>query len=610
MQVTAHTVSVTTLSEPLATWQKRRARARAPARLDAALMRLRRARAPLLPLLVTRDSPAPRGRPPGAPLAMLRALLRMTLLRYQSREHVAPARRQQPRLAVSTGCAPGATPAGGAVSLCLDRLDEGPEPPAGLPRCPPAARRHGPQWRHLSKEKADPAAARQPLRAHGASLTGPLTPQPLDPAAPPSPAALQQRRADPRRQAALSPAAARGRRGARGRRMVGGDGSARAAGARAAGKPACPCRVPGVCRCPGARCSAAPTAEGGDDASHDSDDVGPPYSPPCVASGGHALPGPLTRGPASQTDVPRALPRRARGSKAGAEPPRALPRCAVGDAAGHDALGHDEGRLATQRRPGSARTPRRGGPPRPPGTAERGHAAGVPRCPAGGERRRHTPPPPRLIDHGPSQRPPPHAGKPCGQAHGAAGPRHVLGAPGAQRGPRGCVRADAAPRCSPELARARQQCRALRPRRAGGERSPATTNVVQHLGPRPCRSATPCLVRRSLRRLIDPANAWLAEDRKALRQAGRSLRDRDQLTERADRQPATGGAPPWEARARPARSPGSRARREQCACHAARQEHTSMVRPRKRSFRVAAREPWCSSRDKKPQKLARPVPSY
>ena len=50
--------------------------------------------------------------------------------------------------------------------------------------------------------------------------------------------------------------------------------------------------------------------------------------------------------------------------------------------------------------------------------------------------------------------------------------------------------------------------------RSGCERSNSFKKVVSRLGERPCRSATQFLVRLSLLSLLEPARAWLAEDRK------------------------------------------------------------------------------------------------
>lgn len=540
MNVTAHTVYVKTLSEHLATWQKRRARALAPALLDAALMLLRLDLDPLLPMLVTLYSPSPRGRPPWDPLAMFRALLRMTRLRYKSIEHFAHALRQQPRLAVITGFAPGATPSVGAFYLCIDRLEDGPYQPACRHRFQPSALRKGQHLRNLSKEKADQEAARKHLLAHCDSLPGHLTQQTLDTAAQPRPDDLQKRLEDTLIQAAVIPAAARGLLGDLGRLLVCGDGSALSSGASAAGKPACTCREQGVFRCPCDRFYSDPTADWGYDSYHDCYSFGHTYSQHCVASGGHDLPVHLTIGPASETDFPLSSKSLDRFSKAGAEHQRALTLFAVGYDAGHDALGHYAFLLATQMRPVIALNPRRGVHPRPTGTAERVNAAGVPLCPAGVEMRRHTQTQHRIIYNCPIKRPTHHAGKHCWQAHGAECPRQVLCEPGSKMGPLVFVRADSDPRFYPEIARDSKQCRAIMHLRSGCERSNATKKVVPHLGHRPCRSATHFLVRLDLISIIEHAKAWLAEDRKALGKDWRPLSDLDKIKEMAYRQPATG----------------------------------------------------------------------
>jgi Transposase domain (DUF772) len=265
MHVTAHAVYLTTLSAHLAKWQKRRARALAPELLDATLMLLRLNLDPLLPMFVTLYSPSPRGRPPWDPLAMFRALLLLTILRYQSIENFAHDLRQKPRLALIAGFAPFATPSVGTFYLFIDRLEDGPYQPACCHRLKPSTLRKGKQRRNLSQEKATKEAARKHILTHCDSLTGHLTQQTLDAAAQPRPDDLQKRLEDTLLQAAVIPSAARGLLGDLSRLIVCGDGSALSSGASPAGKPTCQCRKQGVFRCDCDRYYSDPTADWGYD---------------------------------------------------------------------------------------------------------------------------------------------------------------------------------------------------------------------------------------------------------------------------------------------------------------------------------------------------------
>jgi hypothetical protein len=86
MHGSVHAAYQQTLSAHLATWPKRRSRALSQELLDAVLILLRIDLDPLRPLCMQLYSPSPRERPPSDPIAMVRALLLMTLLRYPSIE--------------------------------------------------------------------------------------------------------------------------------------------------------------------------------------------------------------------------------------------------------------------------------------------------------------------------------------------------------------------------------------------------------------------------------------------------------------------------------------------------------------------------------------------
>src|SRR5438105_15262956 len=110
MNLPAHAVYQKTLSDHLPRWQQRRSRALGPEWLDAALILLRLDLDPLLPMLRTLYSTSPRGRTPWEPLAMFRALLLLTILRYESIETFAHDLRDKPRLALMAGFTPFKTP--------------------------------------------------------------------------------------------------------------------------------------------------------------------------------------------------------------------------------------------------------------------------------------------------------------------------------------------------------------------------------------------------------------------------------------------------------------------------------------------------------------------
>ena len=97
MHQTGHAVYQKSVTTQLPTWLRHRARAPSAELLDAALILLRLDLDPLHPLLAALYSSAPRGRPPFAPSAVLRALLLFTLLRYESLTVFAQDLRRCPR---------------------------------------------------------------------------------------------------------------------------------------------------------------------------------------------------------------------------------------------------------------------------------------------------------------------------------------------------------------------------------------------------------------------------------------------------------------------------------------------------------------------------------
>lgn len=93
-------------------------------------------------------------------------------------------------------------------------------------------------------------------------------------------------------------------------------------------------------------------------------------------------------------------------------------------------------------------------------------------------------------------------------------PRQVLCQPQTQMGPVVYVRTTDAPRLYPPIPRDRATFQELMATRSGCERSNSFKKVASRLGARPCRRATQFLVRLYLVSLLEPACAWLAEDRK------------------------------------------------------------------------------------------------
>jgi|GEM_PF-1367842 len=538
MNVTAHAVYQKTLSENLAKWPKRRSRALTPELLDAALILLRLDLDPLLPMLVKLYSPSPRGRKPWHPIAMFRALLLMTLLRYESLEIFAGALRQKPRLAMIAGFKPFETPSVGAFYLFIDRLEDGPYQPACPHRQRPSALRKGKHLRNLSQEKANKEAARKHILAACDSITGQLKQQMLAAASQPRPDDLQKRLEDALLQAAIRPSSRRGLLGDLNRMVICGDGSALYTGASSSGKPNCKCREQRIYRCDCDRYYRDPTADWGYDSYHECYYFGHTYYQHCVSTSGHDLPLHITIGQASETDFTLSIKSYDRFTKACAENQLDLRVFAVGYDSGHDALGNDEFLLAKEVRPVIALNPRSGLHPTPTGTAEQVNAAGVPLCPAGLAMRRHTQTNHRIIYNCPVKRPTHREGKHTWQAHVAECPLKVLCQPESKMGPSVYVRSDADPRLYLEIARSSPQYIEIMNLRSGCERSNSAKKIVHHLGDRVCRSATHFLVRLYLVSIIEHAKAWLADDRQALGDDWRPLSDPEQIKRMAHQPPA------------------------------------------------------------------------
>lgn len=90
-------------------------------------------------------------------------------------------------------------------------------------------------------------------------------------------------------------------------------------------------------------------------------------------------------------------------------------------------------------------------------------------------------------------------------------------------GPVVYVRTTEDPHLYPPIPRDSATFKALMAQRTGCERSNAFKKVASRLGERPCRSATPFLVRLYLVSLLEHACAWLTEDRKQLGEGPQGL---------------------------------------------------------------------------------------
>jgi hypothetical protein len=192
---------------------------------------------------------------------------------------------------------------------------------------------------------------------------------------------------------------------------------------------------------------------------------------------------------------------------------------------GQDARGISDFVQAKQITPVMALHPRRGAPPAPSGTATQVNDQGIPLCPAGLPRRRHSQAPqrPRVYDNGPVKRPTRRDGAVQWVGHGAACPQQGLCQPHTQMGPVVYVRPVDDPRLYPPRPRDSTAFKELMARRPGCERSHSLQKGTYRLGERPGRSATHFLGRLALVSLLEHARVWLAEDRKQLGDDPRAL---------------------------------------------------------------------------------------
>lgn len=503
------------VSENLAKWHKRRARAPKPELVEAALMLMRLNLDPLFPMLASLYSDSPRGRPPADPTCMLRALLLMTMLRYTSITKFAQDLRRKPRLAILAGFPPHQTPSIGAIYLFIDRLEDGPFQPKCEHRAPPSTLRQGKHLRDLKQEKAEKEAHRKRILAQCDSISRALKEQLLAQDSQPRPEDFLKRLEDSLFNLAVIPSANRGLLGDLKQLKLCGDGSALPTGASPYGKPSCLCRKEGNYKCGCPRFYADPTADWGFDPYRELYFFGHSFYQHIVSSGGHDLPVHLTIGPASESDFTLSLKSLDRFLKGCHEHELPVSVYAAIYDSGHDGFGVYEYLGAKGINPVIALNPRTGQHPQPSGTAERVNDRGVPLCPAGLEMRRHSAMPNhRIVFNCPVKRPTHEGGKTVWKSHVEECPHKVLCQPLTLMGPTVYVRSDSDPRFYPKIGRDSAEYKELFALRSGCERSNSTKKVVHHLENRPCRSATHYLMRLYLISVVEHAKAWLAEDRK------------------------------------------------------------------------------------------------
>ncbi len=512
-----HQVYQRTLASWLDKWQKRQSRRLAPELLETALMLLQLNLDPLTQMLESLYSSHPRGRPPFDPVAMLRALILMTLLKQTRITQFANDLKTHPRLTRMAGFEPYQTPAASTCYLFIDRLENGPFQPTCPHRVLPAEARHGKHRRNLHQEREEKELQRQRILDQCDSITEQLKDELLERQDQDRPRDLLQRLEDILFQGAVIPSAKRGLLGDPQAWLLCGDGSALPSGASPSGKPTCQCRQGGIFNCQCDRFYSDPTANWGWDAYRECYYFGHTFYQHLHCSSGHDLPVHVFIAQASESDFTLSLKSLDRLIKTARENQLDMHIEAAAYDAGHDGCGVYDYLLANHIKPVIALNTRTKQHVNPTGTAKTCNERGIPLCPGGLEMRRHSASPQhRVYFNCPVKRPTHHGGKTCWNVHLDECPRHVLCDPNSKMGPVVYVRTDQAPRYYPPIARESQRFEAIMNLRSGCERSNGIKKVVHHLGERPCRSATHFVVRLYLVSLIEHLKAWLAEARKRL----------------------------------------------------------------------------------------------
>jgi hypothetical protein len=474
-------------------------------------------------LLESLYSPDPRGRKPYDPVCMLRSLLLMMLLKYESITEWAKELKAKPRLAVMSGFAANVrekadTPSAGAFYLFIDRLEDGPYQKPCDHYIKPSKLRKIRQLRNLKGEKEQRHKDKEADLAEYDSVTKKLKDDLKKAENQPRPDDLMRRLEDILIQCAVIPSAQRGLLGDTEALTVSGDGSSLVTGASPRGKPSCNCRENGIydCDCPRYYSDAA--ADWGYDSYRDCCYFGHTYYQHIVSTNGHDLPIHVSISSASETDYTLSMKDMDRLKKALKEHGLEwkIDNCIYD--AGHDSVGNYQYLMDDEITPVIALNPRSGTHLSPTGTAERVDENGVPICEAGMLMRRHTyvSQKQRIIYNCPVKRPSHRDGEHVWVAHPDECPNRVLCQTDTKMGPVVYVKTADDPRLYPPIPRGSPRYKELMNLRSGCERSNSQKKEVYGLGNRPCRSDVHFLVRLYLVSIIEHAKAWLAEDKKTL----------------------------------------------------------------------------------------------
>ena len=278
------------LCNNLIKWLKRKSRRLSPEWLEAALILIRLNLEPALSTLESLYSPNPRGRKPYDPVCMLRALLLMILLKYESIPKWAEKLRAKPRLARIAGFESFRTPAAGTFYLFIDRLEDGKYQKPCEHRVKPSKLRKGKHLRNLASEKKQRQKDAQIDAVVYDSVTKKLKDDLKASEDQLRPDDLLRRLEDILIQCAIIPSAERGLLSDTNAISVSGDGSSLSTGASHNGKPSCKCREEGIYNCDCARYYSDSTADWGYDSYKDCYYFGHTYYQHIVSISGHDLP--------------------------------------------------------------------------------------------------------------------------------------------------------------------------------------------------------------------------------------------------------------------------------------------------------------------------------
>ncbi len=509
---TQHTVYATKLCDPLSKWVKRKSRKLPSEWLSAALMLLWLDLEPARKILRPLYAPTHRGIPPYDPVCMLRALLLMTILKFESIQKWATKLKTYPRLARIAGFHPDSTPVAGTFYLFIDRLEDGEYHKPCEHRVKKSSLRKGKHMRNLPNEKQQRHEDTKQDVSQNDSVTQALKEQLQQTACQPRDKDISQRLSDILIQCAVIPSAQRGLLGDTQKLTIAGDGSALCSGANPNGKPTCNCRKQGIFSCDHDRFYTDPTANWGYDSYRDCYYFGHTFYQYVVSTQGHDLPIHVGIGPASETDFTLSLKNIDKLTKAFKENGLDWQIIHAIYDAGHDALGIYEYLNDAGITPIIALN-HRGAPP-PCGTTKEVNKEGIPICPAGMPYRRHThiQKKHRIVFNCPVKRPTHRKGQHMWIAHTHECPLDVLCQPSTKMGPIVYVNTKDNPRLYPKISRKSKQFKKLMNLRSGCERSNSVKKVTYKLGRRVCRNATHFLVRLYLVSIVEHAGVWLSNE--------------------------------------------------------------------------------------------------